>query len=217
MLSWWLSSKESICNAGNLQETRVLSLGQEDPQEKEPTLVFSPGKSHGQRSLAGCHSWGPEVSDMTEPRTIKLYFKKLGYLEPADFSCAHGCPVSQTFPASSTGRLIVRLTVPPGWNGKQFTWRLRIFPRRERQVLFSAFSSILLLRRGALWLEAHPDWCASWVRATLGGWYSIQGEKFPGAALPDQPWTVCLQTQPWDRCKHLFAILMWGLFVTAET
>ena len=121
LLSWWLSSKESICNAGNLQETRVLSLGQEDPQEKEPTLVFSPGKSHGQRSMAGCHPWGPEVSDMTEPSTLKLYFKKLGYLEPADFSCAHGCPVSQTFPASSTGRLIVRLTVPPGWNGKQFT------------------------------------------------------------------------------------------------
>ena len=193
MLSWWLSSKESIFNAGNLQKTRVLSLGQEDPQEKEPTLIFSPGKSHGQRSMAGCHPWGPEVSDMTEPRTIKLYFKKLGYLEPADFSCAHGCPISQKFPASSTGRLIVRLTVPSGWNGKQFTWLLRIFPRRERQVLFSASSSILLLRRGALWLEAHPEWCASWVRATLRGWFSIQGDKFLGAALD------CLPPDPTKR------------------
>ena len=35
-------------------ETWVQSLGQEDPLEKEwqPTLVFLPGESHGQRGLA---------------------------------------------------------------------------------------------------------------------------------------------------------------------
>jgi len=38
-----------------MQETWVKSLGWEDPLEKEmePTPVFLPGKSHGQRSLAG--------------------------------------------------------------------------------------------------------------------------------------------------------------------
>ena len=36
------------------QETLIWSLGQEGPLEKEmATLVFLPGKSHGQRSLAG--------------------------------------------------------------------------------------------------------------------------------------------------------------------
>ena len=37
------------------QEPWVRSLGWEDPLEKEkqPTPVFLPGKSHGQRSLAG--------------------------------------------------------------------------------------------------------------------------------------------------------------------
>ena len=37
------------------QEMQVRSLGQEDPQEKEwqHTPVYLPGKSHGQRSLAG--------------------------------------------------------------------------------------------------------------------------------------------------------------------
>ena len=30
------------------------------------SLVLSPGKSHGQRSLVGCSPWGPEESDMTE-------------------------------------------------------------------------------------------------------------------------------------------------------
>ena len=32
----------------------------------QPTLVFLPGKSHGQRSLAGCSPWDPKELDMTE-------------------------------------------------------------------------------------------------------------------------------------------------------
>ena len=45
-----------------MQETRVQSLGREGSLEKEvvppPTPVFLPGKSHGQRSLAGYSLWG---------------------------------------------------------------------------------------------------------------------------------------------------------------
>ena len=50
------------------QEMWVLSLGQEDPLEKEmaPTPVFLPGKSHVQRRLVGCSSWGLKESDVTE-------------------------------------------------------------------------------------------------------------------------------------------------------
>ena len=32
----------------------------------QPTPVLLPGKSHGRRSLVGCHPWGHEESDMTE-------------------------------------------------------------------------------------------------------------------------------------------------------
>ena len=32
----------------------------------QPTSVFLPGKSHGQRSLVGCSPWGHEESDTTE-------------------------------------------------------------------------------------------------------------------------------------------------------
>ena len=32
----------------------------------QPTLVFLPGKFHGQRSLAGYSAWGCKDSDMTE-------------------------------------------------------------------------------------------------------------------------------------------------------
>ena len=44
------------------------SLGQEDPLEKEwqPTLVFLPGKSHGQRSLVGYTPWDCKELDKTE-------------------------------------------------------------------------------------------------------------------------------------------------------
>ena len=47
---------------------RVQSLGLEDPLEEgmEPTPVFLPGESHGQRSLADYSPWGHKEADMTE-------------------------------------------------------------------------------------------------------------------------------------------------------
>ena len=50
------------------KETRVQSLGREDPLEEkwQPSPVFLPGESHGQRSLAGCSPRGRNESDMTE-------------------------------------------------------------------------------------------------------------------------------------------------------
>ena len=50
------------------QETRVCSLGQEDPLKKEMATapVFLPGKSHGQRSLVDYSPWGRKESDTTE-------------------------------------------------------------------------------------------------------------------------------------------------------
>ena len=49
------------------QETRVQSLGQKIPQSRkwQPTLVFMPGKSCGQRNLVGYSPWVTKESDMT--------------------------------------------------------------------------------------------------------------------------------------------------------
>ena len=46
-----------------VQETRVQSLGWEDPLEKgmATTPVFLPGELHGQRSLVGYRAWGLRV------------------------------------------------------------------------------------------------------------------------------------------------------------
>ena len=51
-----------------MQETRVQSLGWEDPWRREwqPTLVFLAGEFHGQKSLAGYSSLGRKESDMAE-------------------------------------------------------------------------------------------------------------------------------------------------------
>jgi len=61
-----------------MQETKVQSLGWEDPLEKEMATHSStlPGKSHGCRSMVGYSPWGRKESDMTEqlhsltPQTI---------------------------------------------------------------------------------------------------------------------------------------------------
>ena len=52
-----------------MQEATVRPLGWEDPpwrREWQPTPVFLPGESHGQRSLAGYSPWGRTESHMTE-------------------------------------------------------------------------------------------------------------------------------------------------------
>ena len=51
-----------------MQETRVQSLGQEDPLEEGMATRSSVllGESHGQRSLGGCSPWGHKERDTTD-------------------------------------------------------------------------------------------------------------------------------------------------------
>ena len=59
---------QTVKRLPTMRETRVRSLGREDPLEKEmaPTPVFLPGESHGQGSLVGYSSWVRKESDRTE-------------------------------------------------------------------------------------------------------------------------------------------------------
>ena len=52
----------------NLGDPTFFSLivAQYQRRQWHPTPVLLPGKSHGQRSLVGCSSWGREESDTTE-------------------------------------------------------------------------------------------------------------------------------------------------------
>ena len=54
---------QKVKNLPTMQEIRVRSLGQEDPQGMEMAM---PKKSHGQRSLAGYSPWNSKESDINE-------------------------------------------------------------------------------------------------------------------------------------------------------
>ena len=62
-LPWWLSGKESTCQRRRPEfDPWVRKIPWK--RKMQPTLVFFPGKSHGQRSLAGYSlrghkSWTP--------------------------------------------------------------------------------------------------------------------------------------------------------------
>ena len=56
-LPWWLNGKESDCNTGDVAS--ILGSGRSPWRRKwQPTALFLPGKSCGQRSLAGYSPWG---------------------------------------------------------------------------------------------------------------------------------------------------------------
>ena len=62
------AGKESACNAGDTGDTgSILSLESSPGGGKwQPTPVFLPENSHGQRSLAGYSQWGHTELNMTE-------------------------------------------------------------------------------------------------------------------------------------------------------
>ena len=55
--------KESACCAGDLG---LIPGSGRPPEERNGYPLFLPGKSHGQRNLAGYSPWGHKDSDMIE-------------------------------------------------------------------------------------------------------------------------------------------------------
>ena len=62
--------KNLPADEGDVRDTGLIpGLGRSPGQ---PTPVFLPGESHGQRSQAGYSPWGHKESDMTEQLTLSL-------------------------------------------------------------------------------------------------------------------------------------------------
>ena len=83
---WWLSNKESTCQCRRYRFNPwigKISWG----RKWQPTPVFLPGRSHGQRSLAGYSPWGHKESDKSHPLSMHAYltcsFLSPGSLEQA--------------------------------------------------------------------------------------------------------------------------------------
>ena len=80
-LTWASLVAQTVKNLLAMWETWGQFLDREDSLEKEmvTTVVFLPGESHGQRSLAGYNPWGRKESDTAE--WLILSFPKLTQLE----------------------------------------------------------------------------------------------------------------------------------------
>ena len=67
---------QTVKRLSTMWETRVRSLSQEDPLEKEMAIYSSTivWKSHGQRSLVGYSPWGRKESDTTERLHFHFHF-----------------------------------------------------------------------------------------------------------------------------------------------
>ena len=77
-----------VKNPPALQQNQVQSLTPEDPLEKEmqPTPIFPPGKSPGQRSLADYSPWGHKESDTTEGLSLGYYSKNINASSSTPYS-----------------------------------------------------------------------------------------------------------------------------------
>ena len=82
-----------VKNLPEMQETWIQSLGWEDPWRRkwQPTPVFLPGESHGQRSLAGYSPWGRKesLSNLFQAKLSLLQHTSKGAAaeEPGDRNC----------------------------------------------------------------------------------------------------------------------------------
>ena len=81
------NGKEPACQCRRRKRQGFNPGGQEDPLEEgmatqQPTSVFLPGESHGQRSLAGYSPQGPKESNMTEVTEHALMHKPYIFCMP---------------------------------------------------------------------------------------------------------------------------------------
>ena len=74
--------KESVCNAGDTGDVGSISVGTVPWRRKQqPTSVFLPEKSQGQRSLACCSPKGHKKSDTTERLSVHIVLHNINGLQ----------------------------------------------------------------------------------------------------------------------------------------
>ena len=75
VLQRWLRRKESACQCRRYRRCRFDPWVGKIPcrRKRQPSPVFLPGESHGQRSLVGCSPCGRKESDRTELLSMHAY------------------------------------------------------------------------------------------------------------------------------------------------
>ena len=91
MLPWWLSSKESTCQAG--ATGLIPHLGRSPGGQHGNPLQFLLGKSHGQRSLAGYSPWDHRVRpDWSDAARMRMSHYRSSYSFCQQRSLFHRSP-----------------------------------------------------------------------------------------------------------------------------
>ena len=67
--------KNLPANTGDIRDVGLIPGSGRFPWKRkwQPTPVFVPGESHGQRSLVGYNPWGCKESDMTDRLSTHVY------------------------------------------------------------------------------------------------------------------------------------------------
>ena len=95
---------QMLKNLPAVHETWVRSLGPKTPWRREwqPTPVFLPGESDGQRSLAGYSPWGRRESD-TIKRVTHIHTFSVGFTDHCSTTSSSGW--NSSWSKASTGSL----------------------------------------------------------------------------------------------------------------
>ena len=97
----------AVKNPPAMQEIRVRLLGQEGPWRRkwQPTPVFLPGKSHGQRrSLAGYGPWGcKDWTRLSNQTNQSVYVCQCYFLSLSQLILPQLCPQVHSLPPSLSG------------------------------------------------------------------------------------------------------------------
>ena len=88
LLPWWLSSEESTCQC---RRRRFSPWVEEILEGKwQPSPVFLPGKSHGQRGLVGSNPWGRKrVRDDLATKQQRVYMPHRVPTGSVQAGCVH--------------------------------------------------------------------------------------------------------------------------------
>ena len=92
--------KKSFSRSG--KQKPPLKFFYSEPWKRQPTPVFLPGESHGQRSLVGCTPWGCTESDTTGSSAGKEYACNAG--DASSIPGSGRSPEGVGFPGGSNGK-----------------------------------------------------------------------------------------------------------------
>ena len=114
---------KSVCSAGD--PSSIPRSGRSPRRKWQPTLVFLPGKSHGQRSLVGYSPWGRKESNRTERLHSELAAAAAESLQ----SCPTLCdPIDGSSPSSPVPGILQARTLE--WVAISFSnawkWKVKV-------------------------------------------------------------------------------------------